>query len=167
MTVGNFASDRAALSQKLHPLSPTMRQQQENNLTLLIALLPLARSFLKEVAKPCWIAAAIAPAAACHSGSLCLMALNRVRWSQRGSPTRGREGPPWTSPEGLPTHRIPSSLHDQRVARSGTIENRSPFQVIALLVNPNNPARDQRSQTQSADRISRHNRYEHGCGRFR
>ena len=24
MTVGNFASDRAALSQKLHPLSPTM-----------------------------------------------------------------------------------------------------------------------------------------------
>src|SRR6516165_9458884 len=36
----------------------------------------VSQELLEEVAKPRWIAAAIAPAAGCHSGSLCLMALN-------------------------------------------------------------------------------------------
>ena len=39
----------------------------------------VSQELLEEVAKPRWIAAAIAPAAVCHSGSLCLMALN-VYW---------------------------------------------------------------------------------------
>src|SRR6266581_855608 len=36
----------------------------------------VSQELLEEVAKPRWIAAAIVPAAVCHSGSLCLMALN-------------------------------------------------------------------------------------------
>jgi hypothetical protein len=36
----------------------------------------VSQELLEEVAKPRWIADAIAPAAVCHSGSLCLMALN-------------------------------------------------------------------------------------------
>jgi len=36
----------------------------------------VSQELLEEVAKPRWIAAAIAPAAVCHSGSLCLMTLN-------------------------------------------------------------------------------------------
>jgi len=36
----------------------------------------VSQELLEEVAKPRWIAAAIAPAAVCHSGSLCLMASN-------------------------------------------------------------------------------------------
>src|SRR6516162_9348338 len=36
----------------------------------------VSQELSKEVAKPRWIAAAIAPAAVCHSGSPCLMALN-------------------------------------------------------------------------------------------
>ena len=60
---------------KLHPLSPTMRvARKQSNSRHRVA--SVSQELLEEVAKPRWIAAAIAPAAVCHSGSLCLMALN-------------------------------------------------------------------------------------------
>ena len=54
------------------PDNATVARKQSNS----HRVASVSQELLEEVAKPRWIAAAIAPAAVCHSGSLCLMALN-------------------------------------------------------------------------------------------
>ena len=57
----------------LEPDNATVARKQSNSRQRVASV---SQELLEEVAKPRWIAAAIAPTAVCHSGSLCLMALN-------------------------------------------------------------------------------------------